>query len=654
MTDNTGNRLTLSLGSNTNWTGTFSGLPKYDEAGQLYYYYALELSVGGVTVSNSGQGGSFTLDGVQYVVDYDHKNKEDGSYSTTITNSVYGQRTVRKVWRDNNAADRPTAIQVTLYAANSPYSVGATVELNAGNAWTYTWTDLPEYDDSGAKIEYTVREISMTLSDGSTVTVSDDDGDGTFTAGGYDVTINGFTITNTRYGNLSVTKTVTGRGDPEKDFHFTVTLGDLSITGLYGDLYFTAGTATFTLKNGETVTATGLPAGTTYTVTETEANQDGYSTTASGASGTIPVESTAQAAFVNHIPDPGPGPDPDPGPDPEPSTTSISGTKTWVDDSDAAGLRPDSLELTLYRSSDGGRTWTRVNATPTWSKSGNIWRYTYTDLPSGYLYRVEETVPDGYTGRQSGYHFTNTLTDEETVDIPVTKVWEDNDNAEGLRPDSITVVLYADGEAVMERTLTQAEGWTHTFTGLPRYNDDGTAIVYTVAEASVPDGYTVRYSGTTIVNTAQEREPGRLTVTKTVTGTGADESRRFTFTVTLDDRTINGTYGGMEFVNGVATFTLSHGESITADGLPAGIAYEVVEAEANQDGYDTTASGAIGTISAEGSHVSYVNHRDTPDDTPETGDSTRTLLWLTLCLASLGGAILLIVTRPRRRGKRIQ
>ena len=205
-----------------------------------------------------------------------------------------------------------------------------------------------------------------------------------------------------------------------------------------------------------------------------------------------------------------------------------------------------------------------------------------------------------------------------------------------------------------ERTLTQAEGWTHTFTGLPRYNDDGTAIVYNVAEASVPDGYTVRYSGTTIVNTAQEREPGSLTVTKTVTGTGADESRRFTFTVTLDDRTINGTYGGMEFVNGVATFTLSHGESITADGLPAGIAYEVVEAEANQDGYDTTASGAIGTISAEGSHVSYVNHRDTPDDTPETGDSTRTLLWLTLCLASLGGAILLIVTKPRRRGKRIQ
>ena len=69
---------------------------------------------------------------------------------------------------------------------------------------------------------------------------------------------------------------------------------------------------------------------------------------------------------------------------------------------------------------------------------------------------------------------------------------------------------------------------------------------------------------------------------------------------------------------------------------------------------NTPASGAIGTISAEGSHVSYVNHRDTPDDTPETGDSTRTLLWLTLCLASLGGAILLIVTKPRRRGKRIQ
>ncbi|WP_447512240.1 DUF7601 domain-containing protein, partial [Clostridioides difficile] len=67
---------------------------------------------------------------------------------------------------------------------------------------------------------------------------------------------------------------VTGNaGDKNKDFNFTVTLSDKTISGVYGDLKFTDGVATFTLKNGESKTATNLPAGIDYEVTETEENQ---------------------------------------------------------------------------------------------------------------------------------------------------------------------------------------------------------------------------------------------------------------------------------------------------------------------------------------------------------------------------------------------
>lgn len=45
--------------------------------------------------------------------------------------------------------------------------------------------------------------------------------------------------------------------------------------------------------------ATGLPSGITYSVTETEANQDGYTTASSKASGSIVNNDTVTVAFTN-------------------------------------------------------------------------------------------------------------------------------------------------------------------------------------------------------------------------------------------------------------------------------------------------------------------------------------------------------------------
>lgn len=102
------------------------------------------------------------------------------------------------------------------------------------------------------------------------------------------------------HGNLSVAKTVAGNnGDTSKAFNFTVTLGDTGINGTFGDMTFANGVATFVLKHGESKTAVGLPAGITYTVTEAEADKDGYTTTSVNASGSIIKDDTAAATFTN-------------------------------------------------------------------------------------------------------------------------------------------------------------------------------------------------------------------------------------------------------------------------------------------------------------------------------------------------------------------
>lgn len=156
-------------------------------------------------------------------------------------------------------------------------------------------------------------------------------------------------------------------------------------------------------------------------------------------------------------------------------------------------------------------------------------------------------------------------------------------------------------------------------TGLP------VGITYTVVEAEAnKDGYgTVgnNSNGSILEDTdafAQfiNSKPalfGDLLVTKTVSGTNGEMTRPFNFTVTLSDNTINDTYGDMTFTNGVAEFTLKHGESAKATGLPAGVTHTVTEAEANKEGYTTSRDGdpdGSAIEAGEEHQVNFENHRD--------------------------------------------
>lgn len=164
---------------------------------------------------------------------------------------------------------------------------------------------------------------------------------------------------------------------------------------------------------------------------------------------------------------------------------------------------------------------------------------------------------------------------------------------------------------------------------------------------------------------------GDLTVSKTVEGTGGDREKEFTFTVTLNDKYITGTYGDMIFKDGVATFTLKHGESVKAAGLPEGIEYTVSESGA--EGYTVTADGETGAIVAgETAEAVFVNHMDIVDPEPEdpkpeepdtkpetpsedenvpqTGDENGMAVWTVLLIAAgaaLAGTSVVMVKRKK-------
>ena len=307
--------------------------------------------------------------------------------------------------------------------------------------------------------------------------------------------------------------------------------------------------------------------------------------------------------------------------------------KDWADDALPDG-RPDYLTLKLYRTTvqdPAESDWQEVTGlTYTWTKYGDRWYASFNDLAmvdangNPYTYRVEEVCPEGYsqekqgivdkdTGELIGFYFKNTLS--ERISIPVRKVWVDNNDHFGWRPDSITVELYANGEPTGE-TLTlapnalqnlwnfvtgSANGWSGTFTGIPKYDQNGALIEYSVVETPVPDHYEAGYGqdadGTFVITNSAG---GDLIVSKRVTGEGEDGSAQFHFTVQVSDDTLSGTFGDMTFTNGTASVTLRDGEQAAARGLPAGLSYTVTEAEADRGPYTTASTGEAGTIPAGG------------------------------------------------------
>lgn len=178
--------------------------------------------------------------------------------------------------------------------------------------------------------------------------------------------------------------------------------------------------------------------------------------------------------------------------------------KLWEDELDAAGKRPNSIKITLLRDGIPYRTATLTETTG--------WQYKFHMLPESGTYTVKEDPITQYEVEYlpaiEGYIVVNTyvsdgggsggggggggggeVPEEKPAHVSVSKVWDDDNNAAGKRPESITVQLILDGTVIRTAMLSESNYWKYTFTGL-----DGTKS-YTVKEVAVPD-YSAGYQGT--------------------------------------------------------------------------------------------------------------------------------------------------------------
>ncbi|MBE5794674.1 MAG: Cna B-type domain-containing protein, partial [Clostridiales bacterium] len=171
--------------------------------------------------------------------------------------------------------------------------------------------------------------------------------------------------------------------------------------------------------------------------------------------------------------------------------TSISGTKTWVDYDNYDRLRPENLTITLLADGSPAEDADGNVMTKTISGEGNVWEYSFENLPKydgnrEIKYTVSEETVDGYvlSRGESEYDLINTHTPVTT--ITVNKTWSDNNNQDGKRAGVVAKVkLYKTvGETTSElytETVGAADNWSKTWTELPVY-EGGQQITYSVVE----------------------------------------------------------------------------------------------------------------------------------------------------------------------------
>ena len=75
----------------------------------------------------------------------------------------------------------------------------------------------------------------------------------------------------------------------------------------------------------------------------------------------------------------------------------------------------------------------------------------------------------------------------ERTTITVVKEWDVPEGTE--LPESVTVILYADGVKLTEVVLNEDNNWSYNFTDIPVTTEEYVNIIYTVDELKTPEGY---------------------------------------------------------------------------------------------------------------------------------------------------------------------
>lgn len=425
-----GNRHEVPLHSSGDWHYTCDDLVKYWKNGQLVDYTVEAVTIDGYTSEVKSLG-----------------NNVFEVHNTHIPEMI--SKTVTKTWKDNENQDgiRPASVTVTLTGSNA---VSKTATLNEDNGWTATFENLPKRDH-GNIVAYNVKESDTAGYEASVVK-----------------TENGFQLINEHDSETTMrTVTLVWRDEDNRD-------------GVRPD------TVTYTLHGSDgseqektvnkddawaDVVFEGLPVyqnGQRISYILTESAIDGYANDIRSSGNTFTVTNT-------HIPE----------------TVNVDVTKIWTDGENQDGNRPDSISVILT-GSDGKRYTTTITA-------ANNWKHTFLKLPKFFNegtqieYTLTEDTMSGYSDvveKRSDYVFV--LTNKyspATVDVTIVKKWDDDNDRDGMRPESVDIVLNGSDGKLYTGTLSTENGYTCVFQSVPKYHDGGTLINYTIAEEKIP-GYT--------------------------------------------------------------------------------------------------------------------------------------------------------------------
>ncbi|GMR63802.1 Cna B-type domain-containing protein [Bacillus sp. MN7755] len=394
------------------WNYTFADLPAYDNDGNAYTYTVKEQPVAGYKSEVNG---------------YNITNTKDAKTSVSGT----------KTWKDGNATDRPSSIQVDLLQNGN---VIQTKGVTAANSWNYTFADLAQYDMNGVAYTYTVKEQLVA---------------------GYKSEVNGYNITNTKVAKMTVEGTKKWKDGNATDRPSSIQVDLLQNGNVIQTQEVTAANDwKYTFTNVESYDVNGSA----YTYTVKERPVAGYKSEING----YDITNTKVGQ------------------------TTVEGTKTWKDGN--ATNRPTTIKVDLLQ--NGQVVATQEVSEATGWKYGFKDLAAYDAEGNAYKYEVKEQPVDGYKTEVNGYDITNTK--DAKTSVSGTKTWNDNNATD--RPSSIQVDLLQNGNVIQTQEVTAANGWNYTFVDLAQYDANGVAYTYTVKEKPVA-GYKSELNGYNITNT---------------------------------------------------------------------------------------------------------------------------------------------------------
>ena len=576
------------LTQNGNWKKTDISVDPVDENGYPYHYFISN-------VTETGIEGRVTVTIDDKLVNKDNKdtlklslkNKVEKNGALELTKIVAGTGAdEEKEFEFTIALTAPegqTLADSYTFKKNGNAADGITYTKDTNDAAKATVTgislkhsDVFTIEDLPAGTTYLITEGNYS-SEGYSSSLPAEGLGGTITGGNKEK--ESVTATNTlSAGSLTVEKTLEGNAtDDQKDFSFSVTFNKARLNGVAGsyktgrpenietatseDITFASGEATvsFTLKGGEIAQFTGIPVGTTFTVSETSKDTNGYETSVSSTGGTVnSVEKTVTgsisataavtASYVN-----------------KKNKLEAEAVKQWKSGTQTITWPVDveKVEFTLYKTVNGSTTRVTsadltdyataeqidafrnpIEITSTTEEKKAAWD----NLPAKYwlaadanaspaveagwyeaVYSVKETKIFYTDGTEKDVDVAATegvITNEvEKVRIHASKKWKDKngvelDGTEGkeipigaqvtytLVKDGTEVPAHAvilngvdetkdpvsGGEITPQNTDYEGAGWTAWFTELPKYNDDGTLVIYSVKETGKWTGYEIEGS----------------------------------------------------------------------------------------------------------------------------------------------------------------